>query len=115
MYELLGICLVLATLLTINALASIFMAASWRLFEQPLRNKSARVRAEILFVMRIGPPIVALSFVGLFLVPSYLSYEPYATTEIVSKKLAALAIVSAAASLFALTRGVRSWFATHLL
>src|SRR5215510_3025996 len=96
MYELLGICLVLATLLAINALASVFTAACRPLLERPLRNEPARLRAKILFALRVCPPTIALVFVGLFLAPSYLGYEPYATTEIVSKKLAVLAIISAA-------------------
>ena len=54
MYELLGICLVLAALLTINALASLLAAGSWRLCERPLRNRPARTRAEILFALRVS-------------------------------------------------------------
>jgi Zn-dependent protease with chaperone function len=114
-YELLGICLVLAALLTINALASLLAAASWRLFEWPLRNRPARTRAEILFALRVSPPALALISVGLFLIPSYVGYEPYSTSEVVSTKLAVLAMVSAAGVAFALWRGFRSWFATRSL
>jgi Zn-dependent protease with chaperone function len=114
-YELLGICLVLAALLTINALASLLAAACWRLFEWPLRNRPARTRAEILFALRVSPPVVALISVGLFLIPSYVSYEPYSTPEVVSPKLALLAIVSAVGVAFALWRGFRSWAATRSL
>jgi len=114
-YELLGTCLVLAALLTINAIASLLVAACWRLIEQPLRNTPARTRAEILFAMRVGPPALALIVVALFLVPSYVGYEPHATSEIVSKKLAVVAIISAAGVLFALWRGFRSWLATRVL
>src|SRR5882672_2725718 len=115
MYELLGICLVLAALLTINAFASLAAAAAWRLLERPTRNFSARARAEILFVIRISPAALAVVSVAAFLVPSFLAYEPYATTEVVSKKLAGLAIVSAVGVGFALWRGVRSWWATKTL
>ena len=115
MYELLGISLVLAALLTINALASLAAAACWRLLERPLQHCSARTRAEILFAMRVSPPALALVSVMLFLVPSYVGYEPYATSEVVSLKLAVLAIVSGTGVLFALWRGFRSWFATHSL
>jgi Zn-dependent protease with chaperone function len=114
-YELLGICLVLAALLTINALASLLAAACWRLFEWPLRNRPARTRAEILFALRVSPPVVALISVGLFLIPSYVGYEPYSTPEVVSPKLALLAMVSAVGVAFALWRGFRSWFATRSL
>ena len=115
MYELLGISLVLASLLTINALASVAAAACWRFIERPLQTCSARTRAEILFAMRVGPPALALISVTLFLVPSYIRYEPYATPEIVSKKLAALAILSAIGVALALWRTLRSWFATRTL
>ena len=115
MYELLGISLGLATLLTINALASLVAAGLWRLIERPMRKCSARTRAEVLFAMRVGPPAVALISVAALLVPSYLAYEPYSTNEFVSKKLGALAILSAVGVALALSRGLRSWLATRSL
>src|SRR5260370_40287388 len=115
MYELLGICLVLAGLLTINAFASLAAAAAWGLLEGASRNVSARAHAEILFVIRISPPALAVISVVAFLVPSFLVYEPHATTEVVSKKLGVLAVVSAGGVGFALWRGLRSWWATRTL
>ena len=115
MYELLGISLALAALLTINTLASLAAAAGWRLLERPTRNCSARTRAEILFVMRISSPVLAVFGVTALVVPAFVIYEPHATTEVVSKKLAALALVSAVGVGFALWRGVRSWWATQKL
>ena len=115
MYELLGISLVLASLLTINALASLAAAACWPFIERRLQTRSARARAEILFAMRVGPPALALISVALFLVPSYVVYEPYASAEVVSKKLAALAALSTIGLAFALWRALRSWFATRSL
>lgn len=115
MYEFLGICLVLAALLTINALASLLAAACWRVLERPLRSRPPRTRAEVLFALRVSPPALALVSVGLFLIPAYVGYEPYSTSEVVSPKLAALAIISATGIAFALWRGFRSWFATRLL
>ena len=94
MYELLGISLVLASLLTVNALASVAAAACRRFIERPLQRCSARTRAEILFTMRVTPPALAFISVAFFLVPSYVAYEPYASGEVVSKKLAAPAILS---------------------
>jgi Zn-dependent protease with chaperone function len=114
-YELLGICLVSASLLAINALASAAIAACSPLLRRPLQNRSARARAEILFALRISPMALAFISVTLFLVPSYLGYEPYVTSEIVSKKLAALAILSAIGVALALSRALRSWFATRSL
>jgi beta-lactamase regulating signal transducer with metallopeptidase domain len=51
----------------------------------------------------------------MFLIPSYLSYEPRSTHEVVGAKLALLAIVSAGGVGFALWRGFRSSFATRSL
>ena len=115
MYKSLGISLALATLLTINAVASLAAAALWRLIERPMRSCSARTRAEVLFAMRVGPPAVALISVAALLIPSYIAYEPYSTNEFVSKKLGALAILSAIGVALALSRGFRSWLATRSL
>ncbi|HEY9502467.1 MAG TPA: hypothetical protein VIR01_12620, partial [Pyrinomonadaceae bacterium] len=60
MYELLGITLVLAMLLTVNAVSTLIVTGLSRLFRKPLRRCTARTRAEILFVMRTGPPAVAI-------------------------------------------------------
>jgi Zn-dependent protease with chaperone function len=115
MYEFLGISLVLAALLTVNALFSLAVAACWRVLEGPTRHWSARTRAEVLFGMRVGPPAIALLSVALLLIPSYLAYEPYSTSEVVSKKLGALAFLSAVGVALALWRGLHSWLATHAL
>ena len=115
MYESLGICLVLAALLSINAFVSLLAAAGWRLLSPPTRGWSAHTRARILFAMRVGPPALALISVTGLLIPSYLVYEPYSTTEIVGYKLAALALVSAIGVTFALWRGLKSWLATRKL
>jgi beta-lactamase regulating signal transducer with metallopeptidase domain len=114
-YELLGICLVLAALLTINAISSTVAAACSPLLTRALQHRSARMRAEVLFALRVGPTALALLSVTLFLVPSYLGYEPYKTSEIVSKKLAALAILSTIGVAHALWRALASWFATRAL
>jgi Zn-dependent protease with chaperone function len=115
MYESLGISLALAALLTINAVASLAAAGLWRLIERPMRRCSARTRAEVLFAMRVGPPAVAVISVAALLIPSYLAYEPYSTNEFVSKKLGALAVLSAIGVALALARGFRSWLATRSL
>lgn len=115
MYEFLGITLVLALLLTINATATLVAAGLGRACKTILWKCSARTRAEILFVMRIGPPVIALVAIAAFMIPSYLTYEPYATKETVSLKLGALAAISAVGVGLAIWRGVRSWLATRSL
>ena len=115
MYAFLGITLVLALLLTINATATMVAAGFGRLCKPLLRKCSARTRAEILFVMRIGPPVIAIVAIAAFMIPSYLAYEPHATEETVSFKLGALATLSAIGVGLAISRGLRSWLATRSL
>lgn len=115
MYTFLGITLVLALLLTINATATMFAAGVGRLCRPLLRKCSARTAAEILFVMRIGPPVIAIVSIGAFMIPSYLIYEPHVTEEVVSWKLGLLAALSAIGVGLAISRGLRSWLATRSL
>jgi Zn-dependent protease with chaperone function len=115
MYELLGINIAIAALLTINALATLTAAGIGRLFRQPLRRCTARTRAEILFALRIGPPAMAIVLLGALLIPSYLIYEPYATKERITIKLAVLAIAAGIGVALAVWRSVRSWIATRSL
>jgi Zn-dependent protease with chaperone function len=115
MYTFLGITLVLALLLTINATATIVAAGVGRLCKPLLWKCSARTRAEILFVMRIGPPVIAIVAIAAFMIPSYLKYEPHTTDEVVSWKLGALATLSAVGVGLAAWRGFRSWLATRSL
>lgn len=115
MYEFLGITLVLALLLTINATATMVAAGVVRLCKPLLRKCSARTRAEILFVMRIGPPVIAVIAIAAFMIPSYLIYEPHKTDEFVSWKLGALASLSAFGVGLAIWRGLQSWLATRSL
>lgn len=115
MYTFLGITLVLALLLTINATATMIAVGAVRLFRPLLRKCSARTAAEILFVMRIGPPVIAIISIGAFMIPSYLIYEPHATEETVSWKLGLLATLSAIGVGLAISRGLRSWLATRSL
>jgi Zn-dependent protease with chaperone function len=115
MYEFLGITLVLALLLTINATATMLAAGVGRLCKGLLWKCSARTRAEILFVMRIGPPVIAIVAIAAFMIPSYLTYEPYSTNEFVSWKLGSLATISAIGVGLAFWRGLRSWLATRSL
>ena len=115
MYTFLGITLVLALLLTINATATMLATGLGRLFRPLLRKCSARTRAEILFVMRIGPPVLAIVSIAAFMIPSYLIYEPHKTEEFVSWKLGGLAALSAIGVALAISRGVRTWLATRSL
>jgi len=112
MYELLGICLFLAALILLNACASLAAAVIWRLAAPLVGSFSARARADLLFMLRLAAPALAAITVVAFLIPAYLSYEPRATSERVSMKLASLAFLSAASVAFAVWRTIRSWRAT---
>ncbi len=115
MYEFLGTTLVLAMLLTVNALATAGAAGLWHVFRRPLSICTARTRAEILFVMRIGPPVISIIWIVAFIIPSWLLFEPYSTDESVSLKLAIIATVSAIGVGCAIWRVIRSWRATREL
>jgi len=115
MYHLLGVCLALATLLTVNALISLLAAGLWRALERPARQWSAATRARLLFALRTFPPACALAFVAAILIPAYLVHEPRATGEVVSVKLAVLALLSIIGITLALWRGFGAWRATRRL
>jgi len=115
MFELLGICLTLAALLTLNALASLLASALWRMFRGRAENWPAATRARLLFALRVFPAIIAVVFVGALLLPAYIAHEPRHIAEPVSLKLAALASISAAGLLLAFWRGVVALRATRRL
>ena len=115
MYAFLGTTLLLALLLTVNATATMAAAGLGRVSKRLLWRCSARTRAEILFVMRIGPPVIAVVALAAFMIPSYLIYEPHKTEEFVSWKLGTLAAFSAVGVALAISRGLRSWLATRSL
>jgi len=115
MYELLGICLTLSALLAVNALMSLVAEGVWRLSAPALQRLSAGLRAEILFTLRVSAPAIALIAVAAVFVPAFIAHEPHTTGEVVSKKLAALALISATGFGLALTKAFRSWLATHAL
>jgi len=115
MYKLLGICLALASFFAVNVLASFAISLGWRSLESVTRSWSARARAELLFALRIGGPLVSVMLVSVLFVPAYIGYEPHATSEVVSKKLAGLAMLSGVGVAFAGWRSLRSWSATAKL
>lgn len=115
MYEMLGICLVLASLLTLNAVASLVAAGLWRVIGGWARGWPAHLRATVLFWLRVVPGAIALVAVATLLIPSYLKYEPYSTGEAISLKLALISIVSAVGLMLACWRGLASWRATRAL
>jgi len=111
-FELLGISLLLAGLLTFNSLASLVTAACWRVSGRLTSRWSAHARARLIFLLRTLPALLAV-FCGIFLlVPAYLAFEPRHTAESVSLKLGLLALLSAVGIGFAVARSIAAWRAT---
>ncbi|HEV2881815.1 MAG TPA: hypothetical protein VGX24_11110 [Pyrinomonadaceae bacterium] len=115
MYNLLGLCLALAALLSTNVLATLLSIALWRALQRTLRRRSAATHAQVLLYLRLLPFACALLFVGGFIIPAYLHHEPHPTGEVVSLKLALFAAFCFAGLALAVWRGLRSWVATHRL
>jgi len=115
MYVLLGTSLALATFFTLNVLATAAISLFWRIAEPLARRWSARTRAECLFALRVAAPLLSLLILATLFVPAYVGYEPHGTSEVVSKKLAAFAVISIVGVGFALWRGFQSWIATRKL
>jgi len=115
MFELLGICLALAALLTLNALAATLASAFWGALRNRLEGWPAAARARLLFALRVFPSIIAAVCVGALILPAYVAHEPRRAVEPVGLKLGVLAVVSAAGLLLALWRGVAAWIATRSL
>lgn len=115
MYNLLGICLALAALLVVNALASLLTATFWRIGSRLTKGWSSATRARLIFICRTFPATAALLVVIFFFIPSYLAFEPNQTSETVSFKLALLALFSAIGIALALWRGIAAWWVTKRL
>lgn len=115
MYEFLGISLALAALLCVNAAATALAGCVWRFISERVSACPAHVRAQLIFILRTSPAAFSVAFVLLLLVPSYLAYEPAATSERVSIKLALLALLSIAGLGLAFWRGLSAWLATRRL
>ena len=112
MFELLGLSLLLAALLTFNSIASLIIAALWRVAGRVTDNWTAAARARLLFSLRTLPALLAVLFVALLLVPAYLAYEPRHTSEDVSLKLGLLAFLSATGIAVSIFRGIATHRAT---
>src|SRR5262249_11386985 len=111
----LGICLALAGLITLNALAALLSSALWGAIRGRALGWPGAARARLLFALRVFPATIAAVCVGALLLPAYVTHEPRSAVEPVSLKLGALAAISAAGLLLALWRGVAAWIATHRL
>ncbi len=115
MFELLGISLALAALLTINALVSLGASLLWRTIETRAGQLTATTRSSLIFALRFFPMVTAVVIVAAFFLPAYIIHEPRQSAEKVSVKLAVIAALSAAGLFLALWRGLSAWIATRRL
>ncbi len=115
MYVLLLIALMFAFLLVLNLLISAAATVLWRVISPETEKWSASRRAQTIFALRIFPFAGALIFVAAILLPSYLLFEPHASGEIVSIKLAVIAIASGCGVIFAFYRVFGTWWKTRRL
>lgn len=115
MYYLIAITLSLAVLLVLNFLVSLLATIVWRVLSPLAQNWSARRRAQLIFGLRIQPMVGTLVFITVFLLPAYFLFEPHPTDEVVSTKLALLAVISAAGIATALRRVFKTMRATARL
>src|SRR5437868_2272119 len=115
MYFLLGISLILTFILIVNIGAAAAASLVWRVIESRVASLSASTQARIIIGLRVMPVALALVFVLAFVVPSYLLLEPQDSGEVVSLKMAIIALVSTTAVLIAISRVLRTWFVTKRL
>lgn len=115
MYFILGISLVFALLLVLNVLISIGASMFWRVAAKRTENWSAQTRARFIFALRVFPFASAFLFVFAFLLPAYLLFEPLASSETVTYKLAFLSAASLVGVGFAFYRVFGTWRATNAL
>ena len=115
MYYFLGISLLLAFLLALNAFISAAASLAWRVIEKPTQNYSARRRTQIIFALRVLPFLFAVIFVFGFFAPAYFLFEPHTPKETVTAKIGFLAVLSIIGILAASLRVFGTWWRTHRL
>src|ERR1043165_2281477 len=115
MYELLGFCLALATLLVLHACASLLAVGLWRSIRRFAHHWAAATRANLLFALRAFFLISAVVCVLMLFIPAYISHEPRRTAEVVSLKLGVIAFLSVIGIMLAAWRGIATWYATRRL
>jgi Zn-dependent protease with chaperone function len=115
MYFLLGISLILTFILIVNLGVGAAASMIWRAIESRVASLSPSTQARVIIGLRIMPVAFALVFVLAFVVPSYLLLEPNDSGEVVSLKMAIIALASTLAVLVAVSRVLRTWFVTNRL
>lgn len=115
MYFLLGASIKLAFLLLANVAAAVAATLVWKLIADRLEWLSPHTRAQLIFALRVGPVLLAFVFVFGFVVPAYLIHEPEDSGEVVTFKLAMIAVPACAGLLLTAIRVFRTWLITRRL
>lgn len=115
MYFLLGLCVTLAFLLIVNMTVALVASLLWKVIKRPARRLSVQARTRLIFGLRIIPVVSALVFAKAFILPAYLIHEPEDSGEIVSAKLALIAVLCGLGVIVAAARVVQTWWTTHCL
>lgn len=95
MYFALLLATTLAAGLILHALASLLSLAIWRLSRAWLESVSPRFAARLLFALRMSPLVLSVTVLAIFVIPSFLEFEPRTTIEPLSFALLSLAVVTA--------------------
>jgi len=114
-YFLLGICLALAFFITLNLLGSVLVSILWRGISKPVKDMSSRKQEQIIFTLRVFPIVAAAVFVGAFVLPAYLLFEPHSPKEVISLSLALISLVALLGIGIASFRVLRTWLVTRRL
>lgn len=114
-YVLLGTCLALVVLLSVNMLTAGAVSILWKLMRRSAQRRSAAFRARLSLALRMAPSTIAVVMVIVFVIPAYLIHEPLYSGEVVSFKLATLAAISVLGVMLAVMRSMASWLTTRRL
>src|SRR5690349_400828 len=116
MYFFLGLSVIFALLLIFNLITSVSATLLWRVFsKRAAANWSARRRADFIYAIRVLPFFAAIGFVGFFMIPAYLLFEPYSSGETISIGLAIVSGIAVLGILIAAYRVFRTLGVTHNL
>ena len=80
-----GLAVSLAFYLIVYGVVSVLVFVGWRLVRSDSEPFAATLRADLLFVLRALPVIVAGLFTLIFVVPSFVDLEPHTSAELVGK------------------------------
>ncbi|MEQ1922639.1 MAG: M56 family metallopeptidase [Pyrinomonadaceae bacterium] len=115
MYFLVGISLQFGALYAVNLMASLVVAAIWKLMQGRVARWTASNRSNFIFALRVAPLALALFVTFGVIIPAFLLYEPDVPEETVGLKMGLLGAISVFGLAAAAYRIVTSWLQTKRL